>query len=279
MTTTPREALIEALAKIHADHPYPFVFTKAGTIVDALDAYLDEYIHQPPTLGDSEPPARDSARHFDSAIGGGEAARHEEGDAKRNEGAVEEAVYVLAEFLGEEFFDREEDAQITAADIVRRYELELIDGPAPAKPAPTPEREAEHHSWCHSHQLDLCAGCGVLYGWHRNGVTGEPTTCRNGARHQWPTKPCNCGPNDKRRAERRRTPEPTVLPSVAIGGNAAGTDEPMLVGRETGEGWDVLLENMEHETNEGDSYVPSAVVRGWIDHIRALRSRSTGAAK
>ena len=35
-------------------------------------------------------------------------------------------------------------------------------------------------------------------------MTGEPTTCRDGAPHEWLPLPCNCGPNDRRRGDRRQ---------------------------------------------------------------------------
>jgi len=64
-------------------------------------------------------------------------------------------------------------------------------------------REPEHTNWCRSNELDLCSGCSVKKGWDRNGVTGEPTTCRDGVPHEWLPLPCNCGPNDRRKWERR----------------------------------------------------------------------------
>ncbi len=67
---------------------------------------------------------------------------------------------------------------------------------------------SQHTSWCHSNELELCSGCSVLKGHDRSPATGEPTTCRNGEPHEWLPKPCNCGPNDKRRGDRRMaTPE------------------------------------------------------------------------
>ena len=62
----------------------------------------------------------------------------------------------------------------------------------------------EHEPWCNSHNLALCTGCSVLEGWDRNWVTSEPTTCTDGKPHEWLPKPCNCGPNDERRGDRRK---------------------------------------------------------------------------
>lgn len=65
------------------------------------------------------------------------------------------------------------------------------------------DREAKHTTWCRSNELDLCTGCSVKKGWDRNGVTGEPTSCHDEVPHEWLPKPCNCGPNDRRRGDRR----------------------------------------------------------------------------
>ncbi|KKN88068.1 hypothetical protein LCGC14_0251400 [marine sediment metagenome] len=104
---------------------------------------------------------------------------------------------------------------------------------ATKKPAPDPviggERESEHTSWCRSNELDLCSGCSVKKGWDRNGVTGEPTTCRDGVPHEWPPRPCNCGPNDKRKGDRRFTHPPA--PSDGLRENVVRCK---AVSRETG---------------------------------------------
>lgn len=66
-----------------------------------------------------------------------------------------------------------------------------------------PAASLAHTIWCLSNELALCTGCSVKKGWDRNGVTGGPTTCRDGKPHEWLPKPCNCGPNDRRRGDRR----------------------------------------------------------------------------
>ncbi len=91
------------------------------------------------------------------------------------------------------------------------------------------EPESEHTSWCRSNELDLCSGCSVKKGWDRTGVTGEPTTCRDGVPHEWPPRPCNCGPNDKRKGDRRFTHPPA--PSDGLRENVVRCK---AVSRETG---------------------------------------------
>lgn len=66
---------------------------------------------------------------------------------------------------------------------------------------------ADHEPWCDANHLKLCEGCAVKKGWHYNSVTGEPTTCRQGNPHVWNPKPCNCGPNDRRKVDRRASEE------------------------------------------------------------------------
>lgn len=69
------------------------------------------------------------------------------------------------------------------------------------------DRETEHEPWCHARELDLCTGCGVKKGWETS------PTCSDGAPHVWPRRACICGPNDRRKAERRAaaTQEPEAL--------------------------------------------------------------------
>ena len=64
-------------------------------------------------------------------------------------------------------------------------------------------REVEHTSWCRSNELDLCSACSVKKGWDHSPATGEATTCQGGKPHEWLPLPCSCGPNDRRRGDRR----------------------------------------------------------------------------
>ena len=133
-------------------------------------------------------------------------------------------------------------------------------GRAPAKPEPTPEREE------HSYEL--------------TNLPGE----------EWRCKKCGkWGPRNEtlRKAERDCAPEPTVLPSVAIGGNATGDElvqqalkaiDTFYYGAEVGDVPDSQRCSQcdatlpEHKDN-GYETCPVLLLR------RALRSRSTGAAK
>lgn len=73
----------------------------------------------------------------------------------------------------------------------------------PGKCEPSTTEGEQHKPWCESHSLALCSGCSVLKGWDVHGITGEPTTCNEGKPHEFLPKPCTCGPNDRRKEDRR----------------------------------------------------------------------------
>ena len=121
-------------------------------------------------------------------------------DGVRGKYVQAEPVAWQAKFLGGEWY--------SVLDYEMKHYLDHSDyehRPLYTRPPASDEklREAEHTSWCRSSGLGLCTGCSVKKGWDRDGVTGEPTTCQGGAPHEWLPLPCNCGPNDRRRGDRR----------------------------------------------------------------------------